>query len=132
VSAPTFASKARNAERIRNACAIFYVEDVQGTLLWYQDKLGLQIEFAWGDPVVHGSVLAGGTSFHFSRATPTDPATSYITIYVSELDDLFDDVAAQGVEVVQEPETMEWGMRAFMVRDCNGHLVMFADPTTGE
>jgi hypothetical protein len=27
---------------------------------------------------------------------------------------------------------MEWGMRAFMINDCNGDLVMFADPSTGE
>ena len=37
-----------------------------------------------------------------------------------------------GVEVVQPPETMEWGMRAFMINDCNGDLVMFADPSSGE
>ena len=55
-----------------------------------------------------------------------------MTLYVSDLDDLFDDVARRGVTVVQPPETMEWGMRAFMVHDCNGALVMFADPSTGE
>jgi uncharacterized glyoxalase superfamily protein PhnB len=129
---PTFLAKARNAERIRNASSIISVPDVQATLLWYQDRLGLQVEFAWGDPVVHGSVLAGATSFHFSRSDPTDPPTSYMTLYVSDLDDLFEDVAGAGVEVVQPPETMEWGMRAFMIHDCNGHLLMFADPSTGE
>ena len=55
-----------------------------------------------------------------------------MTIYVTELDDLFDDISAQGVEVVQPPETMEWGIRAFMINDCNGELVMFADPSSGE
>jgi uncharacterized glyoxalase superfamily protein PhnB len=129
---PVFESKARNADKIRGASSIINVDDVQATLLWYQDKLGLQVEFAWGDPVVHGSVVAGATTFHFSRSEPTDPQTSYMTIYVTELDDLYADIAAQGVEVVQPPEIMEWGMRAFMVHDCNGALVMFADPSSGE
>jgi uncharacterized glyoxalase superfamily protein PhnB len=131
-TAPVFESHARNAGRIRNASAIIFVEDVLATLLWYQDKLGLQVEFAWGDPVVHGSIIAGSTTFHFSRSEPTRPRTGYVTIYVNDLDDLFDDIAGGGVDVVQPPETMEWGMRAFMIHDCNGDLVMFADPSSGE
>ena len=131
-STPVFASKARNADRIRNASSIINVPDVLETLLWYQDKLGLQVEFAWGDPVVHGSIIAGDSTFHFSRSDPTEPRTSYMTIYVNELDELYEDVAAQGVMVIQPPETMEWGMRAFMIHDCNDDLVMFADPSSGE
>jgi uncharacterized glyoxalase superfamily protein PhnB len=129
---PVFESKARNAERVRSASSIIFVNDVLATLLWYQDKLGLQVEFAWGDPVVHGSIVAGNSTFHFSRADPTAPNTSYMTLYVTQLDDYYDDVKAQGVEIVQPPGTMDWGMRAFMIHDCNGALVMFADPSTGE
>jgi uncharacterized glyoxalase superfamily protein PhnB len=131
-AAPVFESKTRNADKVRSASSINFVDDVLATLLWYQDKLGLQVEFAWGDPVVHGSIVAGNSTFHFSRADPTAPHTSYMTLYVNQLDELYDDVAAQGVEVVQPPETMDWGMRAFMIHDCNGALVMFADPSTGE
>ena len=131
-TAPVFDSKARNAEKIRNVSAIISVDDVLSTLLWYQDKLGMQVEFAWGDPVVHGSVIAGDSTFHFSRSDPTKPRTGYLTLYVTDVDALFADIKAQGVDVVQPPETMEWGMRAFMVHDCNGSLVMFADPSTGE
>ena len=131
-TAAVFESKTRNADKVRSASSIIFVNDVLATLLWYQEKLGLQVEFAWGDPVVHGSITAGNSTFHFSRADPTEPHTSYLTLYVNELDEFYDDVVAQGVEVVQPPETMEWGMRAFMIHDCNGALVMFADPSTGE
>ena len=131
-TAPVFASKARKADKIRNASSIINVADVLTTLLWYQDKLGLQVEFAWGEPVMHGSIIAGETTFHFSRSEPTEPRTAYMTLYVSDLDELYEDIAGQGVTVVQPPETMEWGMRAFMINDCNGDLVMFADPSSGE
>ena len=131
-TAPVFDSKARNAEKIRNVSAIISVDDVLSTLLWYQDKLGMQVEFAWGDPVVHGSVIAGDSTFHFSRSDPTKPRTGYLTLYVTDVDALFADIKSQGVDVVQPPETMEWGMRAFMINDCNGDLLMFADPSTGE
>jgi uncharacterized glyoxalase superfamily protein PhnB len=92
----------------------------------------MQVEFAWGDPVVHGSVIAGDSTFHFSRSDPTKPRTGYLTLYVTDVDALFADIKSQGVDVVQPPETMEWGMRAFMINDCNGDLLMFADPSTGE
>ena len=131
-TAPVFDSKARNAEKIRNVSAIISVDDVLSTLLWYQDKLGMQVEFAWGDPVVHGSVIAGDSTFHFSRSDPTKPRTGYLTLNVADVDELFADIKSQGVDVVQPPETMEWGMRAFMINDCNGDLLMFADPSTGE
>ncbi|PCJ18471.1 MAG: hypothetical protein COA96_16680 [SAR86 cluster bacterium] len=132
MSAPSFDANARNATRIRNASSIINVDDVEKTLRWYQDQLGLQIEFAWGDPVIHGSVLAGTTAFHFSKGEPVAPTTSYMTLYAIELDELFADISGKGVEILSKPEVMPWGMRAFMIRDCNGCMVMFADPATGE
>ncbi len=127
-----FNSEGRNARYIRNAAAIINVDDVEKTLLWYQDYLGLQVEFAWGDPVMHGGILAGTTSFHFSSGEPSKPVTAYMTLYVNDLDALFTDISAREVEIVSAPEVMPWGMRAFMIHDCNGALVMFADPSTGE
>ncbi len=127
----TFAATARNAHHVSNAAAIINVEDVEATLRWYQDQLGLQVEFAWGEPIVHGSVRAGATSFHFSAGEPSAPTTAYMTLYVSDLDALFADINQHEVDIVSGPEVMPWGMRAFMVHDCNGALVMFADPTTG-
>ena len=127
-----FQSEARNADHILGAASIINVPNVEKALLWYQDQLGMQIEFAWGDPVVHGSVRAGNTSFHFQEGGPSEPATSYMTLYVKELDALFDDIKKRDVVIASEPEVMPWGMRAFMIRDLNDCLIMFADPSTGE
>ena len=55
-----------------------------------------------------------------------------MTLYVERLDELFADIQSRDVEIVAEPAIMPWGMRAFMVHDCNHALVMFADPSTGE
>ncbi len=83
---------------------------------------------------MHGAIRAGNTSFHFqaNAATSAREATSYMTLYVQTLDELFDDIEAAGVTIVAPPAVMPWGMRAFMIRDCNDALVMFADPSTGE
>ena len=128
----SFSTTARNGHHFRSATAIINVADVEKTLRWYQDELGLQVEFAWGDPVAHGSIIAGNSSFHFSKNEPTGPTTAYMTLYVNDLDKLFDDINGRDVEVLGPPEVMPWGMRAFMIHDCNGSLVMFADPSTGE
>ncbi len=130
--ANSFLAENRNAGFINGAAAIINVPDVEAALLWYQDELGLEIEFAWGDPIMHGGVRAGNTSFHFQAGEPTIPTTAYMTLYVNSLDDLYADISARNVDVVAPPEVMPWGMRAFMVNDLNGALVMFADPSTGE
>ena len=127
-----FAAEGRNAKYIRNAAAIINVEDVEKTLLFYQDQLGLQVEFAWGQPIMHGGIVAGATSFHFSSGQPIGPTTAYMTLYVNNLDAVYADISQRDVDVVSTPEVMPWGMRAFMIHDCNGSLVMFADPSTGE
>ena len=132
MTTPKFESEGRNARYIRNASAIINVDDVEKTLLWYQDQLGLQVEFAWGEPIMHGGIVAGATSFHFSSGQPTGPTTAYMTLYVSDLDALFEDISGREVEIVSKPEVMPWGMRAFMIHDCNGSLLMFADPSSGE
>ena len=126
----TYATNPRNAHSIRGAAAIVNVTDVAKTLLWYQDKLGLQVEFAWGDPVIHGSIVLGNTSVHFSRSDPVAPATAYMTLYVDNLDDLFKDISSQDVKIVYEPQVEPWGMRAFMIVDCDDNFVMFADPAS--
>ena len=127
-----FLAENRNAGFINGAAAILNVPDVEAALLWYQDELGLEIEFAWGDPIMHGSVRAGNTSFHFQAGDQSSPASAYMTLYVNDLDALFTDIEARDVDIVAPPEVMPWGMRAFMVNDLNGQLVMFADPSTGE
>lgn len=128
----SFLAENRNAGFINGAAAIINVPDVEAALLWYQDELGLEIEFAWGDPIMHGGVRAGNTSFHFQAGDPIAPTTAYMTLYVNALDELFADISTRAVDIVAPPEVMPWGMRAFMVNDLNGALVMFADPSTGE
>lgn len=106
MSTAKFLSEGRNAKFIRNASAIINVDDVEKTLLWYQDQLGLQVEFAWGDPIQHGGIVAGATSFHFSSGQPTGPTTAYMTLYVHDLDALFADIKNREVDIVSEPEVM--------------------------
>lgn len=127
-----FLSTTRHADKIKGAASINNVPDVKKTLLWYQNELGMQIEFAFGDPIIHGSIRAGNTSFHLQQSDEVHPATSYMTFYVDELDALYSDIEAHDIKIISAPEIMPWGMRAFMITDCNGALVMFADPSSGE
>jgi uncharacterized glyoxalase superfamily protein PhnB len=123
---------ARNAERIKSAVAIINVKDVESTLLWYHNLLGLEIEFEEDNRIVHGLVRAGNTSFHFHQAEPTHPATACMMLYIDELDKFFSDIKEAGVEIVSEPAIMPWGMRGFYINDCNGFLVTLVDPSTGK
>jgi uncharacterized glyoxalase superfamily protein PhnB len=123
-------STGRHHDRFLNAAAIFSVDDVAGTVAFYEEELGLELEHEmWGDPPEHASLTVGATTLHFEKRQPTKPATAYVTFYVNGVDELFADYRERGVTILSEPEDQPWGGRIFMINDVNGNMVMFAELT---
>jgi uncharacterized glyoxalase superfamily protein PhnB len=52
-----------------------------------------------------------------------------IYINVDSADELFEELKPKVDAFEWEPETMVYGMREFAVRDCNGYLLLFGNPT---
>jgi uncharacterized glyoxalase superfamily protein PhnB len=118
----------RHRDKFLNAAAILSVDDVARTVDFYEQELGLELEHEmWGDPPEHASVTVGATTVHFEKRTPTQPATAYITLYVTRVDELFADYRERGITIRSEPEDQPWGGRIFMIDDVNGNMVMFAE-----
>ena len=114
---------------------VLAVPDVHETVAFYRDKLGFHVDFVHGDPPVHARVCAdpsySSPTVHI-RFEPLEPGASpnpsvYLWLHVGTgLDQLFQLYKARGVEVIREPEDRPWGLRQFVVKDCNGYLVSFS------
>ena len=118
----------RHRDSFLNAAAVVSVEDVARTVGFYEQELGLELEHEmWGDPPEHASVTVGATTVHFEKRTPTKPATAYLTLYVTGVDELFADYRDRGITITAEPEDQPWGGRIFMIDDVDGNMVMFAE-----
>jgi uncharacterized glyoxalase superfamily protein PhnB len=118
---------------------VLAVPDVNETVAYYRDVLGFHVDFVHGDPPIHARVCADPTysspTVHvrfepLERGGSVDPSV-HLWLHVGKgLDRLFGVYRDRGVTVVREPEDRPWGLRRFIIQDCNGYLLSFsAEPS---
>jgi RimJ/RimL family protein N-acetyltransferase/uncharacterized glyoxalase superfamily protein PhnB len=111
------------------------VIDVRATAEYYRDKLGFAIGFMFGDPPTYAGLWLGewsvtGANVHLSRADPPLPARG-ISLHINVgpgIDELHATFKARGVDMDGEVVRQPWGMREFIIRDCNGYVLRFGTP----
>lgn len=100
------------------------VPDVDAAANFYRDKLGFDVSFRWGDPVIHAGVQLGTVGIHLNQGDP-NPDGTWTYLVVDDLDGLFHWYQRNGVTVLDEPTDRPWGMREFNVEDINGYRLRF-------
>ena len=110
----------------------FFTLDITGTLAYYQDKLGFRCSGTWQNPPVYAIVARDEQAIHFRCATPPlanpdkypdELLDAYIVI--EDVDALYAEYAARGVEFTRELANTPWQSREFVVKDCDGRLLAF-------
>jgi uncharacterized glyoxalase superfamily protein PhnB len=114
---------------------VLAVPDVKAAISYYRDVLGFHVDFVQGDPPVHARVCADPTysapTVHI-RFEPLEAAavanpSIYLWVHVGTgLDRLFEVYRDRGVKIVRQPEDRPWGLRQFIIEDCNGYLISFS------
>jgi hypothetical protein len=86
----------------------------------------------YGDPPFYGIVARDGRAVHFRRveallADPEKYAEELLDAYflVEDVDGLYAEYGAKGAEFARELGDMPWGLREFVVKDCDGRLLAF-------
>jgi len=117
---------------IRRIAPQFFTLDITGTLAYYQDKLGFRCSGTWQNPPVYAIVARDEQAIHFRCATPPlanpdkypdELLDAYIVI--EDVDALYAEYAARGVEFTRELANTPWQSREFVVKDCDGRLLAF-------
>ena len=112
-----------------HAASIFPVEDPLATAKFYQQNLGFDITFTWGEPpdyVVTNREQA--VNIHFvKKQDGFQPSQQHVSqyIFVHDVDRLYQELVDSEVEILQPLKTQEWGMREFDIRDPNGFILCF-------
>jgi len=111
---------------------LFFTLDIPATLAWYQEKLGFECPGTWHDPPVYAIVRRDGQAIHFRcAAPPTANPNKYedelLDAYVSveDADALYAEYAGRGVEFTRGVADTLWHSREFVVKDCDGRLLVF-------
>jgi uncharacterized glyoxalase superfamily protein PhnB len=117
---------------IRQIAPVFFTTDMDGTLAYYQDKLGFDCVGTWGDPPIYAIVARDERAIHFRcaespTANPDKYADELLDAYlnVEDVDALHAEYAAKGVEFARELDDTPWNSREFVVKDCGGRLLAF-------
>jgi predicted enzyme related to lactoylglutathione lyase len=119
---------------------LFYVDDVNKTMDFYEKAFGLVKGFAhenqYGEMVTGETKLgfvdhktAGSHGFEYVRARTIDkPFAFEIGLVTEDVQGAFKKAVAAGATSVSEPKTKPWGQVVSYVRDCNGFLVELCSP----
>ena len=111
---------------------ILYVEDLDASVAFYRDVIGLPYKFTDAGYAEFGT---DGTRFALyerrraewltGRAVTPGPAAE-IVLVVEDVDACADRLAAQGVTVLSGPADRPWGHRTVHIADPDGFVVEFA------
>ena len=113
---------------------VLAVRDVPKAIEYYRDMLGFHVDFVEGDPPVHARVCADPTyvaptihiRFEPLAAGAAPNPSVYLWLHVGAgLDRLFEVYRDRGVKIVDEPQDQPWGLRQFIIEDCDGYLIRF-------
>ena len=115
---------------IRQIAPQFFTTDMRATLTYYTDKLGFDLLGTWQDPPVYAIVARDEHRIHFRYADPPAPNPDKYDdelldayLFVDDVDALYVEYAARGVQFTRELGNTPWHSREFVVKDCDGRLL---------
>jgi uncharacterized glyoxalase superfamily protein PhnB len=118
---------------LKNVTPILLVRDVKACAAFFQQKLGFEIDFLHGLPPFYGAVSRDGVCLHiryvqqplFAQTAAQEKSLICASIEVSNVQVLFQEFKARGVEFAQRLTKQAWGGTDFQVRDPDGNVVSF-------
>jgi uncharacterized glyoxalase superfamily protein PhnB len=118
---------------LKNVTPILLVRDVRTCAAFFQQKLGFEIDFLHGLPPFYGAVSRDGVCLHiryvqqpfFAQAALQEKSLVCASIEVSNVQGLFEEFKARGVEFAQTLSKQAWGGTDFQVRDPDGNIISF-------
>ena len=118
---------------LKDVIPILCVRDVKACAAFFQQKLGFEIDFLHGLPPFYGAVSRDGVCLHiryvqqpfFAQTAVQEKSLICASIEVSNVQRLFEEFKARGVEFAQTLTKQAWGGTDFQVRDPDGNVISF-------
>ena len=132
-ASPKVPRLASGAPLLKNVIPILFVRDVKISAGFFQHKLGFDVDFLHGSPPFYGAVSRDRVCLHlrlvhqlfFPQAAAREKSLILASIEVSNVQGLFREFKARGVEFAQTLTKHPWGGTDFQVRDPDGNVISF-------
>ena len=117
----------------KSVVPILHVSHVKQSAEFFRQTLGFEIDFLYGEPPFYGAVSRDAVCLHlrhvhaanFAELAAREPFLINASIEVSDVQALFDEFEARGVDFAQTLVKQAWGGTDFHVRDPDGNVVSF-------
>ncbi len=119
-----------NPLRFDYAIPILSVKNVEASIAYYVEKLGFEKEWDWGEPATFGCVRRDGVQIFLCEGGQGAPGT-WISVFVRDVDALFEDYRKRGAIIRQKPTNFPWGLKEMNVEDLDGHRLRLGSEATG-
>jgi catechol 2,3-dioxygenase-like lactoylglutathione lyase family enzyme len=103
------------------------VSNLAAAIEFYVTKLGFRLGFLWGEPAFFAGIALGEVEIFLKEDTPA-PNAGAVVFMVGDADALYEFHRANGVEVVEEIDDREYGIRDYAVKDLYGYRLVFGRP----
>jgi catechol 2,3-dioxygenase-like lactoylglutathione lyase family enzyme len=123
--------------RLTGIAPQFVVPDVVRTAEFYRDKLGFELLGYFADPPVFAMVRRDNAEIHFGKIDEGGEMRfneavrkglgSDVYIFVSDVQALYEEFVARGVQVVEGPIKRIYNCTEITVKDCNGFQLVFGE-----
>jgi catechol 2,3-dioxygenase-like lactoylglutathione lyase family enzyme len=120
---------------LKGALPVVFVSNVQASAAFFRDKLGFSIDFLHGNPPFYGSVSRGAARLHLRfvhepvitpEAREREEGLLSAFLDVDNIQGLFAEYKAAGVDFAHPLRKEPWGMSAFIALDPDGNCICFA------
>lgn len=115
----------------------FFSSDLKSTLGYFNERLGFDTQFEYGNPVIYAGAIRDGLSIFFRHTDELPPKApnkyddELVDAYlrVEGIKQLYREYSDSGVEFHRELSDMPWGYTEFVVKDSDGRLLCFGQAT---
>ena len=103
---------------------ILNVRDIHKSLNWFQ-QLGCITRWIYGEPANFASVGLGDVTIYICLNSQggRDENASYLSLWVDDVDSVFDQAVEQGIEISMKPTNFPWNVREAHLRHPDGHIL---------
>jgi uncharacterized glyoxalase superfamily protein PhnB len=117
-----------------SAVPVISTADVAATVRYFEETLGFEQQWIWGDPPVYAGVKAGEAILYITHDPEMAAAIRErrlapdVFLWVSDIDSVYAQHRANNAEITEELTERPWGARQYVVREPNGYCLKVAEP----
>lgn len=109
---------------------ILNVRDFAVSMDYYVNKLGFTKKWDWGSPPAFGCVSRDKVEIFFCEGAQGKQGM-WMSIFMDDVDALYDVYKNSGAIIRQKPTNMPWGTREMNIEDPDGNRLRMGSDATG-